>query len=62
MHVLVTGATGFVGSAVIKALLSAGHAVTGSVRDPRQGQSARGFRDARGGGRYARAPNVHPPR
>jgi len=34
MNVLVTGATGFVGRALVPALVSAGHTVTAMVRDP----------------------------
>lgn len=37
MRVLVTGATGFIGRAVVAALLRAGHAVVCASRDPRRG-------------------------
>jgi nucleoside-diphosphate-sugar epimerase len=39
MHVLVTGATGFVGRAIVDALLRHGHTVLGFLRDPEKGRS-----------------------
>jgi nucleoside-diphosphate-sugar epimerase len=46
MRIFLTGATGYIGSAVLDAMLRAGHEVTALVRDPEKGQqvSQRGVR------------------
>ena len=45
MRVFLTGATGYIGSAVLDAVLRAGHQVTALVRDPSRAErlSARRF-------------------
>jgi nucleoside-diphosphate-sugar epimerase len=46
MHIFLTGATGYIGSAILEASLRAGHAVTALVRDPEKAEqvSLRGGR------------------
>ncbi len=38
MRIFLTGATGYIGSAVLDALLRAGHEVTALVRDPEKAE------------------------
>jgi uncharacterized protein YbjT (DUF2867 family) len=38
MRIFLTGATGYIGSAVLDAVLRAGHDVTALVRDPEKGE------------------------
>ena len=38
MNVLITGASGFVGSAIVRAFLEHGHRVIGMLRNPAQAQ------------------------
>ena len=40
MHVFLTGATGYIGSAVLDAMIKGGHRVTALVRDPENGSFA----------------------
>ncbi len=49
MRIFLTGATGYIGSAVLDASLRAGHDVTALVRDPEKAErvSLRGVQPAR---------------
>src|SRR5436190_11638082 len=42
MHVFLTGATGYIGSAVLDAMIKGGHRVTALVRDPEKAERLQG--------------------
>ena len=39
MHILITGASGFIGGHLVRCLMQSGHQITGCVRDPRTAAS-----------------------
>ena len=41
MHIFLTGATGYIGSAVLDAMLKGGHQVTAIARDPEKAEKLR---------------------
>jgi uncharacterized protein YbjT (DUF2867 family) len=41
MHIFLTGATGYIGSAVLDAMIKGGHRVTAIARDPEKAEKLR---------------------